>query len=85
MNCDSSNCIEIVKIHGVLLSVPRCVCTCTSLEAMVLIIKKHLTRDYVTFAEQRPLVGSGGDHGIMAHQEQKVETVEIAQPGSVQS
>ena len=52
---------------------------------MVLIIKKHLTRDYVTFAEQRPLVGSGGNHGIMAHQEQKVETVEIAQPGSVQS
>lgn len=40
VNCDSSNCIEIVKIHGVLLSVLRCVCTCTSLEAMVLIIKK---------------------------------------------
>ncbi len=35
----SSNCIEIVKIHDVLLSVLRCVCTCTSLEAKVLIIK----------------------------------------------
>lgn len=40
VNCDSSNCIEIVKIHGVLLFVLRCVCSCTSLEAKVLIIKK---------------------------------------------
>ena len=34
VNCDSSKCIEIVQSHGVLLSVLRCVCTCTSLEGI---------------------------------------------------
>lgn len=31
MNYDSFNCIEIVKSHGVLLSVRRCVCSCLCL------------------------------------------------------